>query len=186
MGTFYGINARLITSSDVSSITLNNMVIDYANTGNLGTNNSYQLRTTNDSVGCGSCGVYLELNDNIPWKNISFEILLTGTAACWSFNVDGYGPSPGTGYLLGYDESVGDLVARSLNSWEVPAYQSHNKVSACDNDANNFFRFDPAPYKSFFMRRRRNWTGNNKAGINSGRACAGAGTTIIRNIRIWV
>lgn len=186
MGTFYGINPRLVTTSDVSSITLNNMVIDYDNTGNIGLNGSYQLKTTNAGVGCGSTGVYLELNDNINWMNISYEVLMTGTASCWSFNVDGYGPSPGTGYLLAYDETAGDLVMRCLNTWEIPAYQSHGKTSACDNDASNFFRFEPSPYKSLFMKRRRNWTGSNKGGINLGRACAGEGTTIIRNIRIWV
>ena len=187
MATGYGIRSTLVTSTQVWSVALGSYdSIVTAETGNVGPNGGYQIKTTHTSYGCSSSGIYIELSDVIPWTNITYEVILTGGSSCWSFNYNAYAPGAAAGNMLAYDESAGDRISRSLNSWEVSAFQSHDRTSACDNNSNNFYHgsFNLNNPKTFFIQRRRNVNGS-KAGPQMGRACTSSGTTIIRNIRIW-
>lgn len=186
MGLNYGPKGRIVTTSDVNSISLSNASIDTANTGDIAINNGYQLTTNHSSVGCGSTGLYIELKDNIAWKFMSFEFYTADlVSSCWSFCTGGYAPASGN--ILSYDESKGDITFNNLNSWEKPQFQTHDKQSACDNDSNNFLHggyYSGSP-RIVGMRRRRN-VGAGLAGIALGFACTGGGTVITRNIRIFV
>jgi hypothetical protein len=190
MATGYGIKSTLVTSANIHAVNLYNCTTITAETGNIGPNGGYQVKVSHNTGGCGSeqdNGIFLELNDTVPWTRITWEWLGTGTGACWSFNHSsgfGGGAGPTTGYLQNYDANL-DVISRSFLSWEVAEYQSHSRVYACDNDANNFFRFNGGEFKSFFMNRRRDTSGN-KAGIHHGRSCNTTGVfSIIRNIRIY-
>ena len=183
MATKYGRNITTVTSDLVYGVSLTNATVNASNTGNF--NGKYQLRVDHQGVGCGSSGFYLELNDNVPWSNITFEVYLVGTCSCWSFCTGGYAPASGN--ILSYNEGNGDLISRAFNSWELSQFQTHNRESACDNDSNNFFHssFSVGDPKRFFMRRRRNVNGS-RAGIALGRACIGSvGYSIVQNIVIW-
>lgn len=193
MATTYGIASTLVTTANVNLVgTTGGTVISSGNDGPLG---GYQLVFQHDTGGCGSgpdSGVYIELNDSTPWTYITWEWVGIGVAACWDFtNSSGWGggAGPTAANLINYDESAGDMVSRSYNSWEYPQFQSHSKVYACDNDSNNFFHggYQVGNPKSFFMKRRRNSL-LSYAGIHHGRSCNNYGvgiTTTIRNIRIW-
>lgn len=188
MATNYGLASRLVTADLVHEVQIgDNTTLVTGETGNVGPNGGYQVKISNTSHGCGSSGVYVIIKDTIPWTGITYEMVLTGVASCWSFNHAGsnYGPG-GTGNLLGYSEAAGDIISRAIRSWEVPAFQTHNRTFACDNNSDNFFHssFHQGDPKIFYMKRRRNVNGS-LAGIQHGRACVAAGTTIIRNIRIW-
>ena len=66
-------------------------------------------------------------------------------------------------------------------------YNTHNKVFACDNEADNFFRFNTGVYRGFSMVRRRNVSAS-LAGIHTGRSCNSTGSgsvTMIDQLRIW-
>lgn len=147
-----------------------------------------------DAGGCGGpdSGIFVELKDTIAWTNISFRVQLGGTAACWSFNVTGsYGSIPGydtSGYLQAYDTASGDLINYSYLAQQDPQFSSHNPVYACDNDANNFMRYNADTLKFFTMKRRRSASAN-LAGPYIGRSCTSTGSgslVIISNIFIWV
>ena len=187
MSTINGANNHLVTSENVYAINLLQSVIIPEETGNIGLYGGYQVKCYHQANDCSTSGIFLELNDLIPWTNISCEFELGGVASCWGFN-DNFGASPASGYLYAYNESLGDIIPfqRCLNSWEVPAYQTHSKTFACDNNVDNFFRYSDNP-KTLLMRRRRDISVN-RAGINHGRACKSAGVdsyTIIKNIYIW-
>jgi len=184
MSTIGGPYNRKVVSSDIAAINALNITIVSAETGNIGPNNSYQIKFYNNIGGCSSSGIFLQIKNDSNWTKITCEFEFGGTAACWNFD-NGYGP--GGNNMATYNESQNDIIPsyRSLNSWEIPAYQSHNKIQACDNDANNFMRFDVQ--RIIRMRRHRDSTSSN-GGISFGRACSTSGTgafTIIRNIRIW-
>lgn len=190
MATTYGIASTLVTTANVNSVgTTGGTVISAGNNGPLG---GYQITFQHDLTGCGGpdSGVYIELNDSTPWTRITWEWLGYGGASCWSFNnTSGFGAAAGpvAGNLINYNESAGDRVSRSYLTWEVPQFQSHSKVYACDNNTNNFFIYNTGEYRSFFMQRRRNSL-LSYGGIHHGRSCNGFGAgfnTIIRNIRIW-
>lgn len=186
MSVFGGNRPTLVTSDMVYAVNLTGSTTVTSDTGNIGPYGGYQLRVTHDNSGCGGpdSRVYLELKNDIGWKYISCEFVMEGTAACWGFNDGTYAP---TGNIASYDESQGDIIPnyRAQNSWENTTYQSHNKITACDNEANNFFRFNGI--KKLLMKRRIS-TANNRAGIGIGRSCSSTGSgsyTIIRNIRVW-
>jgi len=188
MATGYGIASTLVTSTLVNQVTINsNTTLESAETGNLGPNGGYQVKISNGGHGCGNSGVFVELLDTIPWTNITYEVILTGDASCWVFNHPGgsYGPGGG-GNILAYNEALGDRISRPLNSWEIPATAPHDRTYACNNANTNFMRSAVSPNnpRTFFMQRRRDVNGS-LAGPQHGRACVSAGTTIIRNIRIW-
>lgn len=194
MSTKYGTLSFPVTQSMVDSVTTTGGTI--ISQGDTGYNNSYEIVFQHDTGGCGAAAsaiVILLKETNPKWRFITWEWRGTGTSACWAFNHTGAWALEGTtsynlGYLLAYNESLGDKVFNNYLTWEVPAYQSHNKVVACDNDANNFFRFNSAQFKSFFMKRRRDSSGN-LAGIHHSRSCNSTGTgsrTHIRNIYIYL
>lgn len=186
MSVFGGNRGTLVTSDMVFAVNLTGSSVVTSGTGNIGPYGGYQLRVTHDNSGCGGpdSRAYLELKNDINWRFISCEFIMEGTAACWGFNDGTYAS---TGNLASYNESLGDIIPnyRAQNSWENPTFQSHNKVTACDNDANNFLRF--SGIKRFLMKRRIS-TQNSRGGIAIGRSCSSTGSgsyTIIRNIRIW-
>ncbi len=154
----------------------------------------YSVTYRVDLGGCGGpdSGIFVQLKDTIPWTGISFRVQLSGTASCWSFNRDpGYGAIVGyntTGYLQSYSTLAGDQINFSYLAQQDPAYSSHDPVYACDNDANNFMRFNSGTFKFFTMKRRRD-TSSNLAGPYIGRSCTSTGEgsqVIIDNIFIWV
>jgi len=181
MGLVYGSITNKVTSGDINAISLTNATIDTTFTGNNGTDGSYQIKINHNNCGCNLTQVDIELKDNINWRYITFEMDTTGASACWGFN---HGDYSNTGNLLAYDEPSGDRVFENVNSWENLQFISHNKTVACDNDANNFMRYNENGPRVFCMKRRRNVNGS-LAAISFGRACNCNGTTIVRNIRIW-
>ena len=156
-------------------------------------NGLYSVTYRVDSGGCGGpdSGIFVQLKDTIAWTGISFRVQLGGTAACWSFNVSGYGaisPYSTTGYLESYSTAAGDLINLSYLAQQDPQFSSHDPVYACDNDANNFMRYNADTLKFFTMKRRRDTSGN-LAGPYIGRSCTSTGSSslvIINNIFIWV
>lgn len=187
MATGYGVQSTLVTSDLVNQVKLGSFDTTVtAETGNVGPGGGYQVKTSYNAYSCSNSGVFVELLDTIAWTNITYEVIITGTSACWAFNRAAYGPSPQSGNMETYNESLGDRVTRPKNSWEIPAFKSHPRDYACNNNANNFYHntYDVGDPKTFFMQRRRNTNGS-LAGPHVGRACTNAGTTIIRNIRIW-
>lgn len=190
MSVFFGEQTFKINSAFINSVTTTGGTILFQ--GDI--NNSYELHFRHDLSGCGGpdSGLLILIRDTIPWTKISFEWLGSGTASCWSFMDanSNYGAATGTptGNLLPYNETLSDTVVRSFLTWEVPQYQRTNKTTACDNNSDNFFRFNSSSFKSFHMNRRRNNSIQSLAGIHHGRSCNSTGegsVTIIRNIRIW-
>lgn len=190
MGFSRGPNATTVTEGLVNSISLRGM----EGTASSDSNGSFVYSGYKTNTGCDNSVVYIELKDPFAWNRISCRFIINGHAACWTFNTTG-GWNPGhftpSGNLLGYDASAGDVFteARSLNSWGVEAFQSHDRTAACDNNANNFYHgsFQTGNPKMFLMRRRRNTSGN-LAGIYHASAChlSGTGHNItIKDIKIW-
>lgn len=147
----------------------------------------YYITYQHDVGGCGTLpesNLFVEIKDVIPWTKMTCEFYCTGTSACWDFN-NGTTQRPPTipifGNMMQFDATQ-DKVFNCVNSFENPAYTL--RMSACDNDATNFMRFNS--FRSFYSTRRRNLNGQ-LAGPQHGRSCntTGAGaTTTIRNIYI--
>jgi hypothetical protein len=190
MGFSNGPKSFLITSANIDSVNITGGTILSSGDTALG----YEVQFRHDLGGCGGpdSGIFVKLNDSISWNNISWTWLGIGSASCWSFNVGGYGAAAdpaggGTGNLLSYNPNAGDVIEVPYLSWENPQFQSHDRTSACDNDANNFMLYNTSNYRSFVMKRRRDSMGS-LAGIHHGRSCNSTGSgsiTIIRGIRIW-
>jgi hypothetical protein len=138
--------------------------------------------------GCESTGIFVQLKDTIPWTKISAEFWTTGSASCWTYmQPAGYGSTNGDGNIYAYDESLGDRCIKTYLAQEDSAFSSHAKASACDNDANNFMRYNTTTYRKCTFVRRRNVNGS-LGGVHHGRACnevGGNAITIIKNIRVW-
>jgi hypothetical protein len=181
MGLVYGAITNKVTSADIQSITLLAATIVPTETGNIGPSGEWQIKVTHDNCGCDSSRVDILLKDNLNWKYITFEMDTTGSAACWGWNHGSYSE---TGNLFGYDEAAGDRVFESINSWELAQFQTHDRTVACNNDDNNFMRYNTSGPRVFAMKRRRNVNGS-LAAISFGRACNCGGYTIVKNIRIW-
>jgi hypothetical protein len=189
MGTSYGPGSIPIFSSLVDSINITGGTV-------LSTvddpSNGYTVTFRHDLAGCGSpdSGIFIVILDFMIWRYMSCRFRLLGTASCWSFmNSSGYGSATGTtsGNMLNYDESLGDRIIRTYLAQDEPEFVTHNKVLACDNNADNFMRFNGNEYKIFTMVRRRNVNGS-LAGVHHGRSCnsTGAGAlTIVDQIRVW-
>jgi hypothetical protein len=191
MSTNYGPKMHKVTSTQIHSVTVTGGTI--LSSGDTGPDGEYEILFQHDLGGCGGpdSGVYIQLNDTVPWSNIVYRWTGNGAASCWSFNTGnsfGAAADPtygGTGNLAAYNESLGDGVFNSYLTWEVPAYQTHGKASACDNNPNNFFIFNSGEFRAFSMKRRRNNL-NTLAGVHHGRSCNSTGTTTrINNIRIY-
>lgn len=187
MSAVYGRPANRISLYHVSQVVVTGGTLLASGDSEGGFYVSFQ----HDQAGCGGpeSGVFIELKDFIPWTNISMEFYLTGTAACWDFNngtrATNIGNS-GTGNLLSFDSFL-DRVHKSVNCFELPQFAL--KMSACDNNSDNFFNsgYHVGAFKSFRINRRRNVNGN-LAGPMHARSCntTGSGSvTIIRNIYVW-
>lgn len=178
MATNYGRNYRKVHLADIDEVQL----LSCTNTASVDDNNGAVLSFSHPNIGCASSGFTVFLNDMIDWRYITFKIYLTGTSACWGFCQGSYAPAP-TANLLAWNPSL-DRVFFSKNSWELPQFQL--KMAECDNDPDNFMHpsFAVGAFREFYTTRRRN-DPLTRAGLSHGRACLGAGTTTISNIRVW-
>jgi hypothetical protein len=178
MSIKYGRNYRKIFTSDIDSVTL----LNCTNTSSSESSTGAVLEFSHPAIGCSSSGFTILLNSSLEWSQITFKINMTGTTACWAFS-QGTSYVPTDANILNWDSSI-DRVFFSKNCWELPQYTL--KMNACDNNSDNFFHpgFHTGSFKEFYTTRRRNNLGA-AAGLSHGRACLGAGTTIISDIRIW-
>lgn len=185
MSIIYNINPVIVKYSDVNAVYLVGATILSQDEENDGYSIKVQHTTGN---ACDSTGVFVQLKDTIPWTKISAEFWTTGAAACWTYmQPGGYGSSSGDGNIYSYDESAGDKCIRTYLAQDESAFASHAKASACDNDANNFMRYNTTTFRKCTFVRRRS-TMASLGGVHHGRACSEIGSnaiTIIKNIRIW-
>ncbi len=189
MSVYYNQKALRITAADVYSVTTLNMTI----TVNEDIDGGFQFQGYHNVGGCGGAesSVLILLRDTIAWTKMCFKFEGTGTASCWSFmntSNGNYGTGTGTpnGNMYDYDTSF-DRVYDNYLTWEVTAYQTHNRTYACDNNSDNFFIYNSGEYKRFRMTRRRN-VGAGNAGIHHGRSCNSTGSgsiTRISDIFVW-
>jgi hypothetical protein len=180
MGVFLGPKSTLVTSSMVDAV----ITTGITTTINADVNGSYVYQGTIDLGGCGNpnSAVFIRLKDTIPWKKITVFYEMTGTASCWSFmGGAGAGISPATeGLILGgniesFNQSLGDRIFDDNGTFiSNPAYAV--KWGACDNNADNFFRFNN--YKSFWTTGRRKNVSNGLSGVFHSRSCNTTGTYI--------
>ena len=185
MSTFYGRKAERVTYAQVNSVVLVGASIQSQSDDDGG----YQLRVQhNTGNACDSSGVFIQLKDFIPWTGISVEFQTTGAAACWTFmQPGGYGSGGGDGFISSYDEALGDRCVKTYLAQDDAQFVSHAKASACDNDANNFMRYNTTTFRNCTFVRRRIVNGS-LGGIHHGRACSEIGAnaiTIIKNIYVW-
>jgi hypothetical protein len=194
MSVFYGRNAAQVNLYGVNSVsTTGGTILSQGNDADGG----YFIQFQHDLAGCGGpdSGIYIELKDTTSnWTWISCRFQLSGSASCWSFSnnvgLGNYGAAvgvSGTANLLAYDPASGDKLSNGYLSYEDAQFASHNPTYACDNDANNFMRYNTGIFRRFTMTRRRN-VGAGLAGIHHGRSCnstGGGSVTIIDQIRIW-
>jgi hypothetical protein len=185
MATFYGQNAYRITQAYVNAIYLVGATILEQSDVDGGFQIKFQHNTGN---ACDSTGVFVQLQDLIPWTKISAEFWTTGAAACWTFmQPAGYGSSSGDGNIYSYDEAAGDRCVKTYLAQDDAQFSSHSKANACDNDANNFMRYNTTTYRKCTFVRRRS-TLASLGGVHHGRACSETGSnaiTIIKNIYVW-
>jgi hypothetical protein len=192
MGISYNFLSFPVVLSMVEEVTIAEGAI--ISQGNTGINNTYEIIFQHNAFGCGnpaSAIVVIFKDTNPNWKYITLEFSLTGWASCWSFcSTSSWGLGSVNHYLQTYDESLGDKILYPKNSWEFPAVINHSKEANCDgSNADNFFsqNFNGYQPKTFFMRRRRDTSGN-LAGIRHSRSCSSTGTgsrTHIKNIRLY-
>lgn len=183
MSTNYGRTSRRIGSFDINLLTVANGTVLSSGEDSYG---GYFIKFQFDNNGCGvtpDSRFSIELKDQTPWTNISYEAYNQGTAACWDFNAGG---TFGLGNLLAYNSSI-DTISRAVNCFELPQFTK--KMSACDNNSDNFMHgnFFVGSYRSFFVTRRRNLT-TSLANLNFQRSCCSTGTgsfIIVRNIFVW-
>lgn len=185
MSVVYGRRAERVQIANVNSVILVGATILEQSNVNGGYEIKFQHNTGN---ACDSSGVFVQLLDFIPWKGISVEFQTTGSAACWTFmQPGGYGSSGGDGNIYTYDESLGDQCVKTFLAQEDAQFSSHAKANACDNDANNFMRYNTSTFRKCTFIRRRNVNGS-LGGIHHGRACSEIGSnaiTIMKNIYVW-
>lgn len=185
MSIFYGRNAERVQMVHVTSVVLVGATILQQSDVNGG----YEIKVQhNTGASCDSTGVFVQISDFIPWKGISVEFQTTGAAACWTYmQPGGYGSSGGDGNIFSYDESAGDRCVKTFLAQDDPQFASHAKANACDNDSNNFMRYNTTTFRNCTFIRRRNVNGN-LGGVHHGRACSETGSnaiTIIKNIHVW-
>lgn len=193
----------IVKAADVNAVYTNNMTIT---TNGNGSDGNYVFQGTHDTGGCGGpdSGVFIQLKDNISWSYITVKFSLTGTASCWTFmgggnsndgSAGGYygiaGTPPATmssypgGNIEFYNESLGDRTFWDVNAFTNPASTMAKKMNACDNAADNFFRYGTSE-KQFWITCRRKSSSLGLAGVWAGRSCNTTGVyTKIENIIIW-
>jgi hypothetical protein len=192
MASAYGPNGNSVVASLVNSVNITGGTVlsafdDFEN--------GFTVTFRHDTTGCGGpdSGIFVEIKDFIPWKYMSCRFRLLGTAACWSFmntgggNYGGAAGSSGTGYMLAYNESLGDRIIRTYLAQDDAQFIGHDKVYACDNESSNFMRYNGDQYKTFTIVRRRSVSAS-LAGVHHGRSCNSSGSgsiTIIDQIRVW-
>ncbi len=177
-----------VTSTMIQSVSFTGGYI--ISQGNTGPGGNYLVSFQHTSFGCGGPdnGIRIMLKNTISWSKIIFDWSGTGWASCWSFMppTGGYGASLGSPHANMTDMNTGnghDKITNSSNIWDVPAYQSHDRLSGCNNSGNNPFRFNSG-LKSFTMYRTRNTSAGGFAGIHHGRSCSAQGNSTITNIYI--
>lgn len=185
MSTIFGVNPYRITAAQINGVTLVGASI--ISQGDI--DGGYEITVQhNTGNACDSTGVFVQLRDFIAWTKISAEFWTTGAAACWTYmQPSGYGSSGGDGNIYSYDESLGDKCVKTYLAQDEAAFASHAKASACDNDANNFMRFNTTTFRRCTFVRRRNVNGS-LGGVHHGRACSEIGSnaiTVIKNIYVW-
>lgn len=162
-------NFRRVTSDMIDSVV--NQSCTIMSQGN-DASGGYSIQYSFNLGGCGSpdSGLYIRIKNNIPWSRIFCKFTNEGTAACWTFNQNGYGGIAPN--LASYNTSLGDIIYRwdATNSFENT--QFNVQTDACDNEVTNFMRYGGV--KSFFMFMRRN--NSNIAGVGHGRSCNGTGS----------
>jgi hypothetical protein len=198
MSVKYGPGGYVIRAADVNSV----YTTGITTTINGDVSGNYVYQGTINLGGCGNpnSAVFIELKDNISWSKMTCYFEMNGTAACWGFNGGGNATTnptssflevspPTAGLVPGgnmerYDEALGDRIFWDSNAFTYSQTLTR-KGSACDNDADNFFRFS-TPSKSFWMTCRRKDKSNGLAGPFHCRSCNSTGTYIlIKNIIIW-
>jgi hypothetical protein len=182
MSIVYGRKGTLVTQDMVQSVTLVGTTITAQDN-----TNGYSVTVRHDTGdGCQSSGFTINIHNWINWKFVSAEFLVSGSAACWSFmQASGYGQG---GNLYDYDEAQGDRCVKTYLAQDMPEFASHAKANACDNDTNNFMRYNTGTYRRCTFIRRRNMNGQT-GGVGHGRACSSVGggsVTIVKNIFVWV
>ena len=192
----------IVKASDVNAVYTNNMtIITNAN----GTDGNYVFEGTHNTFGCGGpdSGVFIQLKDNIAWSKITVKFTLNGTASCWTFMGGGNGNDGSSGGWYGvsgtppatmssypggniefYNENLGDRIFWDVNAFTNTASTMTRKMNACDNSADNFFRYGGT--KQFWVTCRRRDVSNGLAGVWAGRSCNVTNVnTKIENIIIW-
>jgi hypothetical protein len=159
---------KRVTNDMVDSVVNTNCTLLSQGNDNTG---GYAISYQFNLGGCGGTesGLYIKIKNTIPWSRIFCKFTNEGTAACWTFNQNGYGGLAPN--LASYNTGLGDVIFKfnASNSFENPAYNT--QVGACDNEATNFMRFGGV--KSFYMFMRRN--DSNIAGVGHGRSCNSTG-----------
>lgn len=183
--TVYGKRSVLITPDMIDSVDIGTDIT--GTTYNITTDNDgYAVVTTTFiATGCpANLGCWVKIKDIIPWTTIHCGFIATGTAACWGWNGNnGYGAGIGdkTGNLLAYSETYGDYTSNELNVWNLPQFKKY--FSACDNNTDNYMRYNSIRGFDMYCRRKNM---SSLAGPSHGRTCSGAGTIVIKNIRIVI
>lgn len=185
MSTVYGRKGERVTLANVNSVVLVGATI----LSQSDVDGGYEITVQhNTGSSCDSTGIFVQLTDFISWTGISVEFQTKGAAACWAYmQPGGYGSSGGDGNILSYDESLGDRCVKTFLAQDDAQFASHDKVFACDNDANNFMRYNTTTFRKCTFVRRRNVNGS-LGGVYHGRACSEVGAnaiTVIKNIYVW-
>lgn len=183
MSIKYG-QGRKITANDIDSVTYAYSTLLESGNDETG---SYYIKMQPDAWSCGSgteSSFSVKIKDNTPWTKISYQMYLTGTASCWSFNTAGWS---GLNNLLPFDSSI-DKFSYAQNSFELPQFEY--KMQACDGNSTNFWLSSNivGPYRSFFVTRRRDTSTTNLVSLAMNWACNSTGTgsyAILRNINVW-
>lgn len=176
MSTNYGRKGYRITQALVNSIVLEGSTI----LSQSDVDDGFEIKFQHNVGGCGANNVLVQLKDFIPWTGISAEFWVSGASACWSF-------MELQGNIASYDEALGDRCVKTYLAQEDAQFSSHAKASACDNDANNFMRYNTTTFRKCTFVRRRSVNGS-LAGVHHYRACNETGAnavTIIKNIYVW-
>lgn len=178
---------RKVTLDMIDSYEIPNSTLVYSQNDS---NGFYTIKAYHNAGGCGGVesGVWVKIKTSIPWSRLVCDFTVKGSAACWGFNGNGYGAfTDSSGNMASYSTASGDIIfgPDATYSFENSSYTI--KASACDNNADNFMRYNTSVDRTFTMFSRRNNL-SNLAGPLHGRSCNSTGVdsyTIISNIYIF-